>query len=520
MFMFLGLIGTLFTACSSDDDGGDGPDPGPGETELTITAIEPATARIGETVTITGTGFSDVDSQNKVYFYGTHQGGYGTNDEIATLISAGPTQLVVEVHRDAQTGPITIVVGEEKIASESDFTLDTSLSDPEIVSLSANDGFSGNMITIIGVNFTDVNEQVVPKVYFGEIEATVESFSGEITYPDVDSEITVFIPDGLPEGETTITVQVNEKISNAVSFMINATPVDVKTVYWTADGGVYKGTITDTGAQIDLLFGESGGKGVVLDISNQNIYWLQNGSIYYGSISGGVANILIGTDDLISTGAFNDLVLDETNQYLYVSGFEDTIVGGSKAVIFRINLSNLSHELIFEDESSGFDDASGVKLSNDGSKLFYANSYGGKVGVINLNGLSHSANILFSFDNDLFETGEVEALPANIALDETNGKIYVIDKGAEFGLSNAIYIGNIDGTGELTEVVSHSEIIYQEDYEVPYDIEIDTENEFIFWCTYTGLANGPIKRAGLDGSNVEVLFTGVEEAAYFVLEID
>ena len=63
-----------------------------------ITSFSPTSAAVGDTVTITGSGFSTTAANNIVYFGGVR----------ATVSSATPTQLVVTVPSGAKDEPITV----------------------------------------------------------------------------------------------------------------------------------------------------------------------------------------------------------------------------------------------------------------------------------------------------------------------------------------------------------------------------------------------------------------------------
>jgi len=90
LLLFGGLL-FGFSACNNDDT--PAPDP------LSITSINPTTAPLGGTITVTGTSFETTPANNSVTFSGNAQ---------AQVVSASPTQLVVIVPATAQNGVITV----------------------------------------------------------------------------------------------------------------------------------------------------------------------------------------------------------------------------------------------------------------------------------------------------------------------------------------------------------------------------------------------------------------------------
>ncbi|GAA4411492.1 hypothetical protein GCM10023187_37420 [Nibrella viscosa] len=105
LLLLLGLT-VAFTACKNDTEP---------EAVLSITSVNPTTAPIGSTITITGTQFNSTPASNTVTFGG---------NAIANVVTASPTQLVVTVPSNAQNGPITVMTGAGRSAiSTQTFTL-------------------------------------------------------------------------------------------------------------------------------------------------------------------------------------------------------------------------------------------------------------------------------------------------------------------------------------------------------------------------------------------------------------
>lgn len=103
----------------------------------TITSFSPAVGKPGDTVTITGTGFS----AGLLVMFNTAQATFLTVNS-ATLIT---TQIPI----DATTGPITVITKDGKATSNLDFSLP-----PAITSFTPTKGPVGTEIIITGTNFT------------------------------------------------------------------------------------------------------------------------------------------------------------------------------------------------------------------------------------------------------------------------------------------------------------------------------------------------------------------------------
>lgn len=100
--IFLLALTVMIAGCGDDDN--------PTEpTTLEITSINPTQAMVGESVTISGSGFSTTTSQNTVTF---------TDNVTAQVTSASSSELVVTVPQGAANGPITVAVAGETASSQ------------------------------------------------------------------------------------------------------------------------------------------------------------------------------------------------------------------------------------------------------------------------------------------------------------------------------------------------------------------------------------------------------------------
>lgn len=491
------LLAQTFFSCEDDDD----PNP-----TLSITSISPDTARAGERITISGKGFAETASLNEVVFTGGAEG---------SVYSASSTSLVVTVPEGALDGPITVTVDDNSAVSPVDFILDTSetpLDAPEITTIDPTHGIINVSVTITGENFSNTSGSIVPSVFFGEVEAVINNYSA--------TEIETTVPSTLPEGEVAVTVVREDETSGGVAFTVDPTPVAVKVCYWTTlSNEIVRGEITDDGVDIEVLYdsedGVDGPMGIVMDTANNMLYWANYNSleVLKAPIDGsGTVSVVYSSEDDIYRPY--DLALDESNNVLYIS---NTILTGRNSAnnyILKGDLNDLSStpEKIYENPTSGVNNyASGIKLFISGGQLYWTEPFLTQVKSLDLGNSLAEVAVLFENNTSL-------SYPYGLALDLENSKIYILDNPNQNGISDqdAIFMGNLDGTGGLTEIVSAGD-----DLSNAWDMEIDLDNGYIFWINNKSAENGggDIKRASLDGTTVETLFGGIDEGTYFVLDI-
>lgn len=217
----------------------------------------PATGAVGDPVWIDGADFSTNPSENQVSFNGT----------LAPVANATSTRIQSEVPLGAVTGPITVTVAGQTVATFGDFTVTSPppLS-PGIFGLIPDIGPEGSYVTIRGTNFSPVASN--NRVFFNGVEAdvcgasrwgllvTVPFASSGLVTVDVGGQATAgglpFTVTGQVAGGSTFTYfgQTLPAPSNRVIFVIDISG----TMDWTY------GTFTDrfggtffNGTRLDLV---------------------------------------------------------------------------------------------------------------------------------------------------------------------------------------------------------------------------------------------------------------------------
>ncbi len=135
-------------------------------------------------------------------------------------------------------------------------------------------------------------------------------------------------------------------------------------------------------------------------------------------------------------------------------------------------------------------DGQGVSLDLDTGKMYWT-SNAGTISRANLDG----SNVELLIDGLVF--------PDSIALDLVNGKIYWTEalsrvrSGPNIGVDGAIKRANLDGSDVETLVT---------DLREPQGINLDIENGKMYWSNWTPIDK--IQRANLDGTDVEDIAPG------------
>ncbi|MBC6426968.1 MAG: IPT/TIG domain-containing protein [Ekhidna sp.] len=174
----------------------------------TITAFTPQRGNVGTSITITGTNFSRIVSDNSIYFHDGIQ---------ANIIRSTATELEVNVPDKAITGKIRVEVNNRSVTSGTDFVVITATARPAptITAFAPRSGLVGSSVTITGTNFsTTASENTV--TFHDGIQADV---TGATT-----TKLTVMVPNGAEKGK--IRVEVNDKSAASRSdFTVTSPPV-------------------------------------------------------------------------------------------------------------------------------------------------------------------------------------------------------------------------------------------------------------------------------------------------------
>ena len=182
------LVLTLMVAfsCESDDDQSA---PNSNLGTATVTVYNPDSGKEGAGVIISGTNFSTIASDNKVWINGVE----------ATIRSVSNTTILTSVPVGATTGPITVSVKGGESAAGPNFTVLL----PTIASLSPVKAGIGETVVLTGANYSTTPAE--NKVWFNGVLTTVTDATA--------TTLTVTVPQGATTGNVSVQVKDGTVIS-------------------------------------------------------------------------------------------------------------------------------------------------------------------------------------------------------------------------------------------------------------------------------------------------------------------
>ena len=211
--------------------------------QVSVISVSPSKGVVGTTVTVRGTGFSVVTSQNTVMFNGV----------VANVVSATTTQLVVTVPAGATTGLVGLTTPAGTASSSSPFEVLPDSGAPLIAGFTPTIGVPGTAVTITGNNFE-------PNVIDNTV---VLNLSRASVTSATTSTLTATIPSAMG-GHFTVQTALGRTVSSGDFFVPPApyTAADVVVTDRSTIGG------TD-----DITIGASGKIGLVLfdGVANQAV---------------------------------------------------------------------------------------------------------------------------------------------------------------------------------------------------------------------------------------------------------
>lgn len=512
--IMLGLsigLASILISCGDDDDPKKTPDPNV-TADLTIATIDPATAKVGAEVTITGTGFDSDFTQNTVKF---------ADDANASVKKATDTTLIVIVPAGAKTGKIQVLANGQTATSEGVFTLDESLDAPELVELNTSQGLPGQEIKLSGYLFGELLENL--EVKFGAEETELISLENRRNNfePVGIQHLTVKVP-SLEEGDVEISLSRDGMPAvETLTFHVDAIPQGVNAIYYKTAQFFYKGIINGEGAFSSVLQNDNevnGINNIVIDETNEKAYWQFEKGIYQAgleSLSTDAHELLLETRTGTGKGLYIvEMEVDLTNGMIYaiadsvghadvsVAEYHHVIRGSlDGSVPFEV-LYQYKRELSFVTFLMEGIQPLGLAIDDANGKIYFSlteTDQNSRVVVGSVDGASDTET-LFSFTAATHEVTEMVF---------ANGRLFISTQ------ASGILSGSADGSGSLTTLVDKKVTLSDE-------IKADSEQGYIYWLTgksFDSEEASSIVRAKMDGTGVEVLFQNSSEIKDFDIEV-
>ena len=211
--------------------------------QLAIFSFMPTHGGAGAQVTLQGQGFDSNTANDTVSFNGT----------VATVLSASATQLVVTVPDGATTGPISVTVGSQTVASASPFVIDDTGAPPSITQVSPVIVATGGTVTVTGTHLDPMPGDTAVQMGGMNAPSLSSVTDTQLQYAAITSgNVTV----ETPYGQAT-----------------SASPVIVLPSGVTVASVVSSGYATSGGAPVALNMGAAGQVGAVLFEANAGTWF-------------------------------------------------------------------------------------------------------------------------------------------------------------------------------------------------------------------------------------------------------
>ncbi|MFD2246780.1 IPT/TIG domain-containing protein [Pontibacter ruber] len=206
-----------------------------------IITLNPTEGYVGDLVTITGANLTEVQG---VWFNGV----------LANFAEVSETELVAEVPEGATTGTVTVETTAGTATSSVEFTVLQLL--PQITAFSPSEGKVGDVITITGENFANIQE-----VLFNGVTASFVQ--------DTDTQVSARVPMGATTGAITVTTSAGSATSSEVFTVLNSPKIVLSTTeidfgslaVGTSDVNMYQVSATDLNDGASVTVDVSGAPG-------------------------------------------------------------------------------------------------------------------------------------------------------------------------------------------------------------------------------------------------------------------
>lgn len=474
IYIFIALLMCVFMACRKEV---------PDVLEfgkVTISSISPAAGPAGTYVVVRGHNFTHLVEDAKVHI----------NNTEVRIVTMSPDSMLIQIPEDAVTGELefnfnrTNPIGGYNYNGQVDsavtgpvYTVDAAVIPlPMVMEVLPARGRPGAEIAINGYNFKEGQ----CKVFFGETEGTVTATTA--------TSVTVKVP-ALEPGMVSLVIQQGTHTVQAGSFEVEEIPKGVKEIFWSSPGKIYKAVMDENGNPVvEIIYDNTTAysNGLTVDQKNGRLYWMDINKVYYGSTDGTIPPTLICS--FLENFMLIDIAFDSQNR-VYISAADFAFSG--KNHVLRINIDGTGAEEIYK---LGEIVPGGLKIDEARGKIYWVDQMFIATYEGSMNGeAEQEAKMLFDGSDGI-------ASATSIALDDTH--IYIMDAG-----NNEILVGARDGSGTLRKLPVPKEFMSGVG-----DLEIDPDNQYLYWIVYDFMTSGTMYRCKTDGTGVQRIIENMAEA--------
>ena len=249
-------------------------------------------------------------------------------------------------------------------------------------------------------------------------------------------------------------------------------------IYWyAATGGLQRLTAAEVE---DIAPGTENITGIAIDIRGGQLYWTEQTSPRTGLIQRADLNGKNVEIVKMLTSAPKGLAIDTVNQKLYLTN--------AWGKVQRMNFDGTGFK---PDLIVNLDSPEAVAVDGAGGKVYWTEQTGPRTGLIqraNLNG------------TNIEMVRNLTSAPKGLAIDTANQKLYLTNAWGK------VQRMNLDGTGFKPNLIV--------DLNAPQGVAVDAAAGKVYWTEQDG-----IRRANLDGSNIQDVVTGFRGAAGIALGV-
>lgn len=363
-----------------------------------------------------------------------------------------------------------------------DFRIDNTIVPiPVITSLSTNTARANEQLIINGYNFFS-SEGL--EVYIGDDRANVVNATA--------TQISISIPASAQPGIKQLIIKRGNTSSRPQMFEVLESLNTLKAIFYTGSLGIMKTHAEADGSVItEVLYKDDdivSPAGLIVDKTRGFIYWVNPdvGEVMRGSVDGQSPAMRVYTPANGLVFLF-DLALDETTNTLYISNysFDDT------KQVFKGDLNNPGSGITtlynFSTQVMPF----GMAINTQTDKIYWTDIINGNVVEANADGTGTPQVLFNGFSSNL----------STIAIDKAHASLFILDA------QIAIYAGKLDGTNQLSSVITPPEANMQ-----TYDLAFDETGGYIYWFDKKDDITS-LYRAKADGTGIEPVFADLDKSA-------